>query len=305
MTKLTVHFIGTGSGAPSLTRGSPSILVRREGVGLLFDCGEATQLAMKRQKVRLRGLEAVFVTHMHGDHVLGLPGLIMTINLNTNIERLRVYGPKGIAGFLGCVFGSTFFEPKLRLEVTEIEPTATPVAVHRGEGFSVYAVSSKHVVPSLAYALVEDSRPGKFDVQKALELGVPRGRLWGELQRGRSVEVNGRVVEPKEVLGPARRGRRVVYSGDTRPCDSVLELGRGADVFIHEATFADDRLEEAVVGGHSTISEAIEIIRRSGCGLGVLTNLGQTVTQEDLEKLVLDRNIVVASDGLTLEVPLP
>lgn len=305
MTKLTIHFIGTGSGAPSLARGSPSILIRREGVGLLFDCGEATQLAMRRQGVRFRGLEAVFISHMHGDHVLGLPGLIMTLNLNTNLARLKVYGPRGIAGFLRCAFESTFFQPKIEVEVGEIDRAPTPTPVYRGSGFTVYAVSSNHVVPSLAYALIEDDRPGKFDVQRALELGVPRGRLWGELQRGRSVEVGGRVVTPEQVLGPRRRGRRIVYSGDTRPCEAVVELGRDADVFIHEATFMDDHLEEAIAGGHSTISEAVDVLKRSGCRLGVLTNIGQTVTQEELGKLVFDGNIIVASDGLTLDVPLP
>lgn len=305
MVKLTIHFIGTGSGAPSPERGSPSILIRREGVGLMFDCGEATQLAMRRQKLRFRGLEAIFISHMHGDHVLGLPGLIMTLNLNTNIEKLRVYGPRGISHYLSCVFEATAFQPKLELEVREIEQTSSPILVYRGEGFGVYAVSSNHVVQSFAYALIEDDRPGRFNVEKALELGIPRGRLWGELQRGKSVEVNGRLVTPEQVLGPKRRGRKIVYSGDTRPCDAVLELARGSDVFIHEATFADDRLEEAIAGGHSTISEALEMIRKSECRLGVLTNLGQTVSKEDLEKLVVDGNVLVASDGLTLEVPLP
>jgi ribonuclease Z len=305
LTKLSIHFIGTGSGAPSLTRGSPAIMIRREGVGLLFDCGEATQLAMRRQRLRFRKLEAIFISHMHGDHVLGLPGLIMTLNLNANPEGLAIYGPRGIGDYLECAFKATLFQPRFELKVVELEETPSPTPVHRGDDFNVYAVSSRHVVPSFAYALVEDDRPGEFNVEKALELGVPRGRLWGELQKGKSVEVDGRVVTPEQVLGPKRRGRRVVYSGDTRPCDTVLELGRGSDVFIHEATFTDDHLEEAQAGGHSTISEALDVIRKSGCKMGVITNIGQRTRPEDLEKLVLGgESIIVASDGLTLEVPL-
>jgi len=306
LTRLTIHFIGTGSGAPSLARGSPAILVRREGVGLLFDCGEATQLAMRRSKAKFRGLEAVFISHMHGDHLLGLPGLIMTLSLNTNLKRLRVYGPTGLAHYLECVFKATAFEPKFDVSVTELLPCETPKAIHRGDGFTVLAVSSKHVIQSFAYALIEDDRPGKFNVERAIELGVPRGPLWSELQRGRSVKVGDRTIEPLQVLGEKRRGRKIVYSGDTRPCEAVLELGRGSDVFIHEATFADRDIEDALAGGHSTLGEAVDLLKRSGCRLGVLTNLGQKITKEDLEKLVLvDSNIIVASDGLTLEVPLP
>ncbi len=306
MTKLSVHFIGTGSGAPSLDRGSPSIMIRREGVGVVFDCGEATQLAMRRHKARFRRLEAIFVSHMHGDHVLGLPGLLMTLNLNAKPQAISVYGPEGISHYLGCVFEATGFQPKFELKVVELSGTPTPKLIHRATGFSVYYVSSQHVVPSFAFAFVEDDRPGEFKVDRALELGVPRGPLWGELQRGRSVEVNGRIVKPEDVLGEKRRGRRVVYSGDTRPCEAVLRLGLGADVFIHEATFPDEYREEAVAGGHSTISEAVGVLEKSGCNLGVLTNIGQRTKAEDLDKVVHGvRPIIVASDGLTLDVPLP
>jgi len=127
LTKLSVHFIGTGSGAPSLTRGSPAIMIRREGVGLLFDCGESTQLAMRRQRLRFRRLEAVFISHMHGDHVLGLPGLIMTLNLNANPEGLVIYGPRGISNYLECTFKATLFQSKFELKVVELEEHRHPL----------------------------------------------------------------------------------------------------------------------------------------------------------------------------------
>jgi ribonuclease Z len=304
LTKLTLHFIGTGAGAPTHERGAPSLMLIREGERFVFDCGEGTQIAIRKFGLGFRGLKAVFVTHLHGDHVLGIPGLVMTLNLNSHQESLAVFGPKGIKNFLESVFDSTFFEPKFELRVVEIEPTTEPLEVYTGNRFSILTVKAEHTVPSVAYALVEHERPGEFMVERALELGVPKGPLWAKLQRGQSVQVNGKTIHPSQVLGPPRRGRKIVYSGDTRPCEQVLKMGYGADVFVHEATMPDDSMEEAVAGGHSTISEAIRVLKLSGCKVGVLTNFGQKVRKEDL-KIVEEFGFLAAFDGLSLDVPLP
>jgi ribonuclease Z len=306
VTKLSVHFVGTGAGAPTLQRGAPAILIRREGEGFLFDCGEATQLALRKQGLGFRGLKAVFVSHMHGDHVLGLPGLIMSLSLNANPSEIQVFGPVGIDGFLKQVFEKTCFEPKFTVRTTEIESTLKPLAIYSSKDYSILAVSADHTVPSLCYALIENPRPGEFNIEKAVSLGVPKGPLWGKLQRGEKVSVNDKTVFPEDVLGKPRKGRRIVYSGDTRPCDKILEMGVGADLFIHESTMPDDNIEEAWVGGHSTVTQALRILEKSGCTRGVLTNFGQKIVKEDLERILQGfPSVSFAFDGLTLDIPLP
>jgi ribonuclease Z len=304
--KLTVHFVGTGAGAPTLQRGAPAILIKREGEGFLFDCGEATQLALRKQGLGFRGLKAVFITHMHGDHVLGLPGLIMSLSLNANPDEIRVFGPVGLDEFLKQVFEKTGFEPKFPLLTTEVESTLKPVSIFSSNDYSVLAVSADHTVPSLCYALIENPRPGEFIVERAVSLGVPKGPLWGKLQRGESVHISDKTILPKDVLGMPRRGRKIVYSGDTRPCNEVLEMGRGADLFIHESTMPDNGIEEAWMGGHSTVTQALRILQKAGCIRGVLTNFGQKINKEDLEHIIEGfSGISSAFDGLTLEIPLP
>lgn len=303
MTRLTVSFVGTGAGAPTSERGAPAILVKRGGEAILFDCGEGTQIALRRFRFGLRGLKSIFVTHMHGDHILGIPGIVMSLSLNSRLEELHIFGPFGLDRFLKGVFDSAYFEPGFKVEVHEIEPTTSPLKIFEGKDYVVLSVASDHTTPSLAFALIEADRPGRFDMQSALRLGIPRGRLWKELQGGNDIVIDNRVIHPTQVLGRPRPGRRIVYSGDTRPCERVLQMGVKADVFIHEAAMPDDSLEGAIEGGHSTVSEAIRLLTRSECKSGIITNFGQKVRGEDLE-LIRESGFIPASDGLSVDVPL-
>lgn len=303
MTRLTVNFAGTGAGAPTSERGAPAILVKRGGEAILFDCGEGTQISLRRFGFGLRGLKSIFITHMHGDHVLGIPGVIMSLSLNSRLEELHVFGPFGLDRFLKGVFDSAYFEPGFKVEIHVIEPTDSPIKIFEGKDYAVLSVASEHTTPSLAYALVEADRPGRFDTESALRLGVPEGELWKELQKGHDVVVGDNIVHPAQVLGQPRPGRRVVYSGDTRPCERVLRMGMKADVFIHEAAMPDDSLEGAIEGGHSTISEAIRVLVKSECRFGIITNFGQKVRFNDLE-WIRGFGLIPASDGFSLDVPL-
>ncbi|MEM3670858.1 MAG: ribonuclease Z [Thermoprotei archaeon] len=303
---LSIAFLGTGAGAPTPRRGAPSIIVRRGSRAFMFDCGEGTQIAMKRFRTGFSRLTDVIVTHMHGDHVLGVPGLLMSLSLNASPEAITVHGPKGLGEFLDAALRTTSFRPKFDLKINEFEPPSTPSTLIDEKDFSVQIVSADHSMPSFAVALVEKSRPGVFDVEACRRLGVPKGPLWGRLQRGEKITVNGETITPEQVMGPRRRGRKIVYSGDTRPCERVLELGAGADVFIHEATMPDDSSDEAWEGGHSTLSQALQIIGKSGCSHGVLTNFGQKVRDDDLVRVLQGfPSITPARDGLVLSVPLP
>jgi ribonuclease Z len=295
--------VGTGAGAPTLKRGGPSILIHRNGERFMFDCGEATQLAVKRYRFRLKGLRAVFITHMHGDHVLGLPGLVMSLSLNSAVQELKVYGPRGLNEFMKSIFKSTNYWPNFSLEINEIDFLAAPAEIFSTDEYLVRAVSSDHVVPSFAYSFEEKPRQGRFNSEKANEIGIPRGPLWGALQRGESITFHGESVTPNQVLGPPRRGAKIVYSGDTRPCGRILELATNADLFIHEATMNDDDVEGAWAGGHSTVSQALRMIAQSHCARAVLTNFGQSVDVARLKtEFSASSEMSFAEDGVSVEV---
>ena len=257
-------FLGTSGSMPTPTRGLPSIAIKRGNEVVLFDCGEGTQARMFKARVGFMKKAAVFITHMHGDHVLGLPGMFQTMSLLGRKRRLEVYGPPGIKAFVHAILDTVKFGLTFPIVVHEVRESG---AVYRGAGYRVEGAWADHGdIATLAYALIEEPRPGRFNVERARGLGIPEGPLWKRLQRGRSIVLKGRVIRPEEVLGPARPGRKVVYSGDTRPCDSVIRLARGADVLIHDATLDDELGERAREVGHSTAGQAAQVAKEADVG---------------------------------------
>ncbi len=303
---LRVVFLGTGGSVPTVARSLPAVLLRRQGEQLMFDCGEGVQRQMVRAKVGFHRKMKIFVSHMHGDHVLGLPGLLQTMALLGRERKLEVYGPEGIGQFLECVRESLQFGLTFSVEIREV---CGDGVVCEEEDYTVEAVRSNHVVNSWSYAFVEKSRAGKFHPEKAKALGVPEGELWSRLQRGDSVELaNGRVVRSEEVVGSLRQGRKIVYSGDTRPFREFVEFAADADLVIHEATFDDALAEKAEVDGHSTPSQAALQAKRAKAKKLVLTHISARYADaglllEQAQKVFGD--VVVAEDFLVLELPLP
>src|SRR5436853_3675805 len=229
---LDVVFIGTAGSAPTARRSLPATLVRRGGDRLLFDCGEGTQRQLLRS-LGLIELEEVFITHFHADHFLGLPGMLKTFSLRGRERALTVYGPPGLGALfdaLRVVIGKTTYP----LELVELDPNQE---LER-DGYVVAPFAVEHRVPAYGYALIETERPGRFDEAKAEELGVAAGPDYGRLQRGEPVPGAEGLVRPEQVLGPARRGRKVVLAGDTKPCDMTRAVAHEADRLVHEAPFA-------------------------------------------------------------------
>jgi ribonuclease Z len=271
----------------------------------MFDCGEGVQRQMIKAKVGFHRKMKIFVTHMHGDHVLGLPGLMQTMALLDRERKLDVYGPSGIKRFLECIKETVQFVLTFPVEIHEITETGV---VCDEEEYSIQAVWSTHVIPSLAYAFVEKSRHGRFYPEKAKALGVPEGPLWSKLQHGKSVKLSdGRVVKPAQVLGKARTGRKIVYSGDTRPFRSFVKFAADADLLIHDATLDDELAEKAKEDGHSTPSQAAENARKAKVKKLVLTHIS---ARYDKTKLLakqakrIFKNTVVAEDFMKVEIPL-
>jgi ribonuclease Z len=251
-------FLGTSSGRPTPRRNVSSIALARESEWLLFDCGEGAQIQLLRTSLRLSRLRYVFITHLHGDHVLGLPGLLGTINLSRHDQSVGVFGPPGVSRYVRDVSRATHFHPSFPLQITEVNEGI----VLDTDEFTVEARRLNHRVLAFGYAIQEKPRPGRFDVEAARRLGIPPGPLYGRLQRGEAVTLaDGTRVEPATVVGPARTGLRVAYCTDTGPSEGARRLADGADVLVHEATYTTDLADEAEARGHSTAADAARVAR--------------------------------------------
>lgn len=300
---LTLTFLGTGAAIPSLDRNVAALAVAREGETLLFDCGEGTQRQMMRYGVSF-GLRDIFFTHFHGDHLLGLTGLVRTLGLQDRSVPLRLFGPRGARRLLDHALTVGVERTKFPVEIEELAPGARLAR----DGYDLVALEADHRTPALGYALVEHQRRGRFHPERVRELGVPEGPLWGRLHRGETVDLpDGRRVGPADLVGPARPGRTVVLSGDTRPCPAVAEAARGADLLVHEATFAADEGGKAELTGHSTSVEAAAVARDAGVRQLVLTHISARYTREAPELLAEAQAVfpetVVARDGMVVDVP--
>lgn len=301
---LSIRLLGTSASRPTVERNVAAMAVVREGETLLFDCGEGTQRQMMRYGVSF-GLEDIFFTHFHADHVIGVIGLMRTMSLQGRSEPLRLWGPKGAIRTLKRAEEFGMDRLSFPLEVAEVEP-GQPVA---RKDYAIVPFGVDHRgARAVGYAIVEADRKGRFNPDRARELGVPEGPMWGEIHRGRSVTLpDGRVIDPAELVGSARSGRKVVLTGDTRPCDATREAARGADVLIHEATFGDEEAPRAVETGHSTAREAAMIARDAGVGTLVLTHFSARYSRDaaDLGKEARQcfERTLVGKDGLELDVP--
>jgi ribonuclease Z len=300
---LDLVFLGTSASAPTAHRAPTALLLRRGGERLLFDCGEGTQRQLLRSTVGLVDLREIFITHFHADHYLGLPGMLKTFALRDRELPLTVYGPPGLRDLfdaLRIVFGRLTYP----LELVELR---AGTALER-DGYRLLVFPVAHGVSAVGYALVEAPRPGRFDVEAADALGVPNGPERGALQRGESVTLaDGRTVTPDAVLGPGRRGRTVVYTGDTAPTEVVQTLAEGADVLVHEATFAHEESERAAETLHSTARQAAELAREAGVRLLALTHVSPRYFGPELvrEAREVFPQTVVPRDFDVIEVPLP
>lgn len=302
MDAIRVTFLGTGAGVPTPARNVASLGVVLDGRTLLFDCGEGTQHQLFRSTLKPGSIDALFVTHLHGDHLFGLPGLLASLGMQARTRPLTVYGPRGLHAFLAAV---PFLGTPYEVRVAEI---AEAGEVLRGDGFRVLAAPLEHRIECFGFAVVEDDLPGAFDVARARALGVPAGPLFGRLQRGEAVPVGDRIIEPHEVVGPSRAGRRIVYATDTVRCDATVALARDADLLIHEATYDASMPVEARERGHSTSAEAAEVARAAGAKRLVLTHFSSRYT--DVATLVAEARAIfaeteAAEDFATFDVPRP
>jgi ribonuclease Z len=300
---LSVTFLGTGAACPTVDRNVAALAVQREGETILFDCGEGTQRQMMRYGVGFSFTE-VFFTHFHADHMLGITGLLRTMGLQDRTAPVTLYGPRGAHRILGAAMSLGIERNKFPVEVVEIQAGDRL----RRDDYDIVVFETQHRADTVGYALAEHTRLGRFHPERARELGVPEGPLWGRLHKGETVTLDdGRTVSPPDLVGAPRRGRTLVYSGDTRPHLALLEAARGADLLIHEATFGGDEAERAVETGHSTAAEAARVALEAGVRRLVLTHISPRYTRDAPELLAEARAVfpetAIARDGMTVEVP--
>lgn len=304
MTQLSIVFLGTGGSWPTVKRNVSSIAVKRGSEVILFDCGEGTQRQLQKSSLSYMQISKVFITHLHGDHFLGLPGLIQTMQLNDRDIPLHIYGPNGITKLVNQLLSLGYFKPNYEIISHEVDEGN----ILDFDEYFIHVLRVKHGVPSIAYSLEEKMRPGKFDKPKALKLGIPEGPLFSKLQRGEDITLkDGRKISPEMILGPSRKGRKIVISGDTGPVDAMTSFAKDADVLIHEATF-DSSLEEISNDyGHSTAFQAAEIAKKANVEKLFLTHISPRYLDNSLledEARKAFKNSFVPKDFQEVEVKL-
>ncbi len=301
---LSVTFLGTAASRPTVERGTSSLALTREGETLLFDCGEGTQRQMMRYGVTF-ALDDIFITHWHHDHFLGIAGLIRTLALNERREPLRIWGPRGGQRIVTQMEQLGHDRLTFPIEVTELQDGDAL----RRDAYTLRAFAVQHRgATALGFALVEDTRLGRFDPEHARALGIPEGPLWGRIHRGESITLaDGRTVRPDELVGPTRPGRTVVYTGDTRPCAATIDAALGADLLVHEATFGDEEADRARETGHSTAREAAQVAAGAGVRRLLLTHVSARYSWNTSELEREAREVFAATtyarDGGVYDVP--
>ncbi|MEX0691737.1 MAG: ribonuclease Z [Gemmatimonadales bacterium] len=304
---LTLTFLGTSAARPTVERSVSAIALHREGETLLFDCGEGTQRQMMKYGVGFT-LSDVFFTHFHSDHYLGFVGLVRTLGLQGRTEPMSVWGPKGAHRILGVMLDAGYERSPFEVVINEVEPGQV---LNRGE-YDLEVLPADHGSHAVGWVLRERDRLGRFDPDKARELGIPEGPLWGRIHKGETITVEGgkagsREVRPEDLVGPPRPGRLVVISGDTRPSETLVRLAEGADLLVHEATFSHEEQDRAVETKHSTAQEAAQVALAARVRRLVLTHVSARFsvgaeTLQDEARAVFPET-VVARDGLEVDVP--
>ncbi len=302
---MRIVFLGTGGSWPSKHANTSSFAVQIPHRVLLFDCGEGTQRQIMHTNVSFMKISHIFITHFHGDHFLGLPGMIQSMALNRRKEKLTVVGPPGTGDLMKVILSLGFYTLTFPVDVSELRPGEE---MKLPDGYIIKTFETDHTAPGIGYVLEEPPRPGKFNRKKAIEMGVPPGPLFSKLQRGEAVVVGGKKVRTEDVVGPPRRGRKLVYTGDTRPLRPVPEAWKNCDVLIHDSTLSHSMEKRALEYGHSTSVHAA--LAAKECNARVLFLFHRSPRYETPEPLVEEAkqvfpNTVGATDFLEYSVPLP
>ncbi len=297
---MEITFLGTSSAVHSYTRSHASIALKAFGEILLFDCGEGTQRQLIYAKISPMKISKIFITHYHGDHILGIPGLLQSMNFRGRENKLYIYGPKGLENLRQAISNLGFPNFDFPIEWVEIDSGT----IIENEEYVIKAQRVKHNTPTLAYSVEELKRP-RFLRQKAIDLGVPVGPDFGKLHKGIPVEIDGKIIQPEQVLGPPRKGNKITYSGDTRPCEELIEFAKDSTLLIHESTYKVEDKDKADEHVHSTSVDAAKTALYSNSKELILTHISARYTDvSDLleEAKEIFENTKIAEDLMKVEL---
>lgn len=297
---MEIIFLGTSSAVPTLERNHPSIALRAFAEVMLFDCGEGTQRQLIEAKISPMKITKIFISHFHGDHILGLGGLIQSLGFRGREKDLDIYGPRGLRKIINALSNFGYFQINYNLNIHEIDDGT----IIETEDYIVECAKVEHNIPSYAYSIREKKKP-LFLREKAEELGIPPGPLYGKLHKGEEVEFEGRIIKPEQVLGEAKKGKKISYSGDTRPCEAMILLARDSDILIHESTYESADYQRAVDNAHSTSVEAAEIAKAAEVKELILTHISTRYTSDEniqSEAQKVFKNTKVAKDYMKIDL---
>ncbi len=293
-------FLGTSSALPTKFRNHASIALKAFGEVILFDCGEGTQRQMANIRLSPMKINHIFISHMHGDHILGLPGLIQSMGFRGRIEPLYIFGPPGINKLENILLNFGCLNMSFKIIIQEVDEGCI---IDNAE-YIVNCIKCEHNIINYAYSITEKKKP-RFLKEKAIKLGVEPGPKFSLLHSGQEIKVNGKIIKPEQVLGPPRKGIKITYSGDTRPCKDLIDFAKESTVLIHESTFEDEDIDKAIENWHSTASEAANIGKKSNADKLILTHISTRYSDtKSIKKSAkkIFNNVIIAKDYMVLEV---
>ncbi len=294
-------FLGTSAAQPTEKRGLSCICLEREGEILMFDAGEAAQIAYMKSGLGWNKKMKLFVTHLHGDHCVGILGLLQTMSMQNRTEPLEIFGPKGIDEFLGANIKVLNFGLPFSILINIVNEGK----IFENKKYLIHATKANHSITAFSYLFEEKDKPGKFNVQKAKELGIPEGELWNQLQNGQEITNNQTIIKPEQVLGEKRPGKKIGISGDTMPTKKLEEFFLGCDYLVFDSTFIDEEKQRALDTCHSTAKQAAELGKNAKVKNLILTHFSARYKNEIQHKNEAEKihnSVITARDLLEVEI---
>ena len=294
-------FLGTSAAQPTAKRGLSCICLEREGEILMFDAGESTQISYMKSGLGWNKKMKIFVTHLHGDHCVGILGLLQTMSMQNRTESLEIFGPKGIDEFLAANIKILNFGLSFSILITIVNEGT----IYENNKFLIHAAKANHSITAFSYLFEEKDKPGRFNVEKAKELGIPEGELWNKLQNGEDITNNEKIIKPEQVLGKKRLGKKIGISGDTMPTKELEEFFKECDYLVFDSTFLDKEKQKAQDTCHSTAKQAAELGKNANVKNLILTHFSTRYKDEighKTEAEQIHNSVITAKDLLEVEI---